>query len=76
MMTYELLFTDLLLILLFADTTHASLRLHFVHYIFNNLSLYLYGLIFLWILGYFPSRAILYFLLLGASVTTERSLVQ
>ena len=40
-MICELFFTDL--IFLFADTTHKSLTPNFVHYIFNNLSLYLYG---------------------------------
>ena len=39
-MICELFFTDL--IFLFADTTHKSLTPNFVHYIFNNLSLYLY----------------------------------
>lgn len=69
-MIYELLFPNLLLILLFTDATRGSVLVFFM--IFLLLSVYIYmGLIFLWILCYFPSRAILYLLLLGASEIKE-----
>ena len=58
-MICELVFTDL--IFLFADNTHGSLSPNFLHYIFNNLSLYLYGFDFVSMCGfwkYFLSRGI------------------
>lgn len=57
-MICELFFTGL--IFLFADATHGSLSPNVLHYIFNNLSLHLYGFDFVCVcvLEAFLSRGI------------------
>ena len=79
-MICELFFTDL--IFLFADTTHKSLTPNFVHYIFNNLSLYLYGCDFVCVCvcvfwKYFSPEGVAFVSSTkGASLMVEGSLVQ